>query len=127
MDAFIAQFEADAQRRRDLLHAGAFVPVTLSEPLVIEQTRRLIADMQGEMQIEVPFVILNRTAPDCDCARCREKAKRDADARRELERVVDAPRSCVPLDSVEALSEFLAASRPSPGASRHPLPEGEGA
>jgi arsenite-transporting ATPase len=140
MDAFIAQFEADAQRRRDLLQAGAFVPVTLSEPLVIEQTKRLISEMRGEMQIEVPFVILNRTAPDCDCAHCRERAKRDGEARRELERVVDASRSCVPLDSVEALNAYLAdarsspgseaaffaASRPSPGASRHPLPEGEG-
>ena len=80
------------------------MPVTLSEPLVIEQTKRLI----GEMQIEVPFVILNRTAPDCDCTRCREQAKRDWEARRELERVVDAPRSCVPLDSVEAFQGYLA-------------------
>jgi len=108
MDAFIAQFEADAQRRRDLLQAGAFVPVTLSEPLVIEQTKRLMGETQGEMQIEVPFVILNRTASDCDCARCRETAKRDVDARGELERVVDAPRSCAPLDSVEALQGYLA-------------------
>lgn len=102
MDAFIERFEADAQRRRDLLHEGAFVPVTLSEPLVVVQTKRLIAEVG-----DVPFVILNRTAPDCDCARCREQAKRDGEARREFAKVVDAPRSCVPLDSVERLEAYL--------------------
>ena len=102
MDAFIERFEADAQRRRDLLRSGAFVAVALSEPLVIEQTKRLIAEIS-----DVPFVILNRTAPDCDCARCREHAKRDAEARREFANVVDAPRSCVPLDSVERLEAYL--------------------
>lgn len=102
MDAFIERFEADAQRRRDLLRSGAFVAVALSEPLVIEQTKRQIAEIS-----DVPFVILNRTAPDCDCARCREQAKRDAEARREFANVVDAPRSCVPLDSVERLEAYL--------------------
>jgi arsenite/tail-anchored protein-transporting ATPase len=123
MDAFIEQFEADAERHRELLREGAFVPVTLSELLVIEQTKRLIASME----IEVPFVILNRTASECDCARCREQGRRDVAARGEFERVVDAPRSCVPLDSVLALNAYLADARPSPGASRPPLPEGEGA
>ncbi|HEY2093091.1 MAG TPA: TRC40/GET3/ArsA family transport-energizing ATPase [Thermoanaerobaculia bacterium] len=122
MDAFIERFEADAQRRRDLLGSGAFVPVALSEPLVVEQTKRLIE----EVGIEVPFVILNRTAPDCDCARCREQMLRDSSARGEFAHVVDAARSCVPLDSIEALDTFLADARSSPGASRHPLPEGEG-
>jgi arsenite-transporting ATPase len=107
MDAFIERFEAIAQRHRELLSAGAFVPVTLSEPLVIEQTKRLIA----EVGIDVPFVILNRTAPDCDCARCREQAKRDAEARRELEhvvrRVISAPRSCNPLDGIDRLEAYL--------------------
>lgn len=103
MDAFIERFETDAQRRRDLLDAGAFVPVALSEPLVVEQTKRLIK----EVEIEVPFVILNRTAPDCDCARCRERAKRDAEARSEFAHVVDAPRSCVPLDGVDRLEAYL--------------------
>lgn len=102
MDAFIERFEADAQRRRDLLRAGAFVAVALSEPLVVAQTKRLIAEIS-----DVPFVILNRTAPDCDCARCREQSRRDAVARRELANVVDAPRSCVPLDTIERLEAYL--------------------
>ena len=103
MDAFIERFEALAQRHRDLLSAGAFVPVTLSEPLVIEQTKRLM----GEVGMDVPFVILNRTAADCGCGRCREGAKRDAEARRELGRVVDAPRSCAPLDRIDRLEAYL--------------------
>ncbi|HEX7191626.1 MAG TPA: ArsA-related P-loop ATPase [Thermoanaerobaculia bacterium] len=125
MDEFIERFEADAQRRRDLLHAGAFVPVTLSEPLVVEQTKRLIAEVSPRAsglgpQItpsearglrtevsDVPFVILNRTAPDCDCARCQEQTKRDAEARAQFASVVDAPRSCVPLDSIDRLEAYL--------------------
>lgn len=103
MDAFIETFEAGAERHRDLLRAGAFVPVTLSEPLVVEQTKRLIADLA----IDVPFVILNRTAPECDCARCREQAVRDGAARSEFAKTVDAPRSCVPLDSIDRLEAYL--------------------
>ncbi|HEV8434400.1 MAG TPA: TRC40/GET3/ArsA family transport-energizing ATPase [Thermoanaerobaculia bacterium] len=121
MDAFIERFEADAQRHRALLREGAFIPVALSEPLVVEQTKRLIA----EVEADVPFVILNRTAADCDCVRCREGAKRDAAARRQFANVADAPRSCVPLDSVDALNAFLADARPSPGL-RPPSPGGRG-
>src|SRR5207249_7333154 len=59
VDAFIADFEAVARRRREMLvSAGAFVPVFLSEPWVVEQTRRLIA----EVEVPVPFAILNRVA-----------------------------------------------------------------
>jgi arsenite-transporting ATPase len=103
MDAFIERFEAEAGRHHDLLRAGAFVPVTLSEPLLVEQTKRLIA----EVGIDVPFVIVNRTAADCDCARCREQATRDAAARGEFAKTIDAPRSCVPLDGVDRLEAYL--------------------
>ncbi|HEY6137910.1 MAG TPA: ArsA-related P-loop ATPase, partial [Thermoanaerobaculia bacterium] len=59
VDAFIAEFEAVSRRRRELLvRDGAFVPVFLSEPWVVEQTRRLIA----EVGIPVPFAVLNRVA-----------------------------------------------------------------
>src|SRR5438477_7021112 len=62
MDAFIADFEAQAERRRELLtKAGAFVPVMLNEPWVIEQTRRLIAEVRS-VGIDVPFVVLNRAS-----------------------------------------------------------------
>ncbi|HJW93289.1 MAG TPA: ArsA-related P-loop ATPase [Thermoanaerobaculia bacterium] len=95
MDAFIEDFSATAARRRELLldpKRTAFIAVMLSEPWVVGQTKRLLA----EVEIDKPFVVLNRTAPDCDCARCREQAKRDAEARREFANVVDVQRWCKP-------------------------------
>jgi arsenite-transporting ATPase len=104
VDAFIADFETVARRRRELLvSAGAFVPVFLSEPWVVEQTGRLI----DEVEIPVPFAILNHVvAPDCD--RDRARALRDADARQALAplRVIDAPRACMPLDTAERIAKW---------------------
>ena len=116
MDAFIEQFDADARRRRDLLTdpaRAAFVAVTLSEPWVVEQTERLVRDVRSD-GIDVPFVVLNRAVADEDCDRGR-----DAEARKRLGNVVDAPRACVPLDTAEAISEWSAGVSPAgPGASR---------
>lgn len=90
LDDFLDDFEATARRRRELLTdpaRAAFVPVTLAEPWVVEQTKRLIA----EIEIDVPFVILNR-----------------ADGRSvPFPLVVDAPRACVPLDSAERILSWL--------------------
>jgi arsenite-transporting ATPase len=111
MDVFIDQFEADASRRRDLLtnpaHA-AFVPVTLSEQWVVEQTERLIRDVRAD-GIDVPFVILNRAVVDDDCDRSRDDA-----ARKRLAPVVDAPRACAPLDTADTISEWTAWERGRP-------------
>jgi len=67
MDVFIDSFSALAARRRALItSSGAFVPVMLDEPWVVEQTRRLIAAVRS-LGIDVPFVVLNRargSAPD---------------------------------------------------------------
>jgi arsenite/tail-anchored protein-transporting ATPase len=95
MDAFIEEFSAQSARRRELLldsARAAFIAVMLSEPWVVEQTKRLVA----EIEIDTPFVVLNRTAPDCDCARCREQAARDAEARKAFANVVDVQRWCTP-------------------------------
>jgi len=59
MDAFIADFEAQAARRREIVTKGAFIPVMLDEPWVIEQTRRLIHEVRAA-GMDVPFVVLNR-------------------------------------------------------------------
>ncbi len=112
IDDYIAKFEEDARRRRDLLtnpRTAAFVPLFLSEPWVVEQTLRLIAEVRQD-GIDVPFAILNRAVVEADCDRDRMLQKRDAEARERFARVVDAPRSCVPLDSEEALEAY-----PSPG------------
>jgi arsenite-transporting ATPase len=104
IDRFIEEFEAQARARRELLKtSGAFVPVFLSEPWVVEQTRRLIA----EVEIFVPFAVLNRVLlPDCE--RDRARMPRDAAARAALAplRVVDAQRACLPLDSAESIRLF---------------------
>jgi arsenite-transporting ATPase len=94
LDDFLDSFAAQARRRRDLLAGGAFIPITLPEPWVIEQTKRLI----GEIEIGVPFVILNR-------ARHGDTAP--------FARVVVAPRACVPLDSAERIAEWSAGVFPS--------------
>ena len=94
LDDFIADFEARADARRQLLsdpERTAFVPVTLPEPLVTEQTIRLVDALP---ELHVPFVILNRVHEECDAAAA-------AHARKALapRRVVDAARACMPLDS----------------------------
>jgi arsenite-transporting ATPase len=109
MDGFIDSFEADERRRRDLLTNSAqtaFVPVTLSEPWVVEQTERLIREVRAD-GIDVPFTILNRAVDDADCDRSR-----DDDARKRLAPVVDAPRACVPLDAPKAIQEWSAGETP---------------
>jgi len=103
MDAFVDEFESDAKRRRALLTdpaRAAFVPVTLSEPWVVEQTERLTRDVRAE-GIDVPFTILNRAVADDDCDRTRDDA-----ARKRLAPVVDAPRSCEPLDTAAAIDAW---------------------
>jgi arsenite-transporting ATPase len=109
IDDFIDDFEARARRRRELLtdpKRTAFVPVLLSDSWVVEQTKRLIDEVRAD-GIDVPFAILNRAAPECDCSRCREQAKRDAQVMKTLS-VVPLKRACVPLDSPERIAQWSA-------------------
>src|SRR5204862_3282049 len=63
VDAFIEDFDARAKRYRS--YVDTFIPVTLSEPWVVEQTLRLIHQIDGEIgAIDVPFVVLNRAVHD---------------------------------------------------------------
>jgi arsenite/tail-anchored protein-transporting ATPase len=117
IDEYIVRFDEDARRRRELLtnrETAAFVPVFLSEPWVVEQTLRLTANVR-EGGIDVPFAILNRAIVDADCDRDRKQQKRDGEARKRIGQVVDAARSCVPLDNIDALRKYIT-----------PLPTGEG-
>ena len=121
MDAFVEQFEAEANRTRDLLTDAArtgFVAVTLSEPWVVEQTERLVREVRAG-GLDVPFIVLNRAVAEPDCDRDRVRAARDAEARVRLGHVVDAPRSCAPLDTAQAISQWSAGVPPAgPAASR---------
>ncbi len=80
MDAFIERFTADAARRR---------------ALVIEQTKRLIADVRAE-GFEIPVAVLNR-------------ARRDVDLGMP---VVRAPESPVPLNTPEEIERWSAGFQP---------------
>ncbi len=121
MDAFVDQFESEASRTRELLTDSArtaFIPVTLSEPWVVEQTERLTRDVRAD-GITVPFTILNRAIVNPDCERDRTHAARDAEARLRLAPTVDAPRSCSPLDTAHAITQWNAGVPPAgPTASR---------
>jgi arsenite-transporting ATPase len=122
MDAFIDEFEAQARRRRELLtdpDRAAFIVVMLSEPWVVEQTRQLVDEVRGD-GLDVPFVILNRAVVDPDCERDHRRAADDASARQAFPKVVDAPRSCTPLDSAERIEEWLAGT---PTKNREPRTE----
>jgi arsenite-transporting ATPase len=111
MDAFIETFETESRRRRELLTdpaRAAFVPVTLSEPWIVEQTERLVRDVRAD-GIDVPFIVLNRAVVDDDCNRGG-----DEEARRRLGPMVDAPRACVPLDSAAVIEEWFSWDRGRP-------------
>ena len=103
MDEFIDRFAARAESRRAMLREAAFIPVFLSEPWVVEQTKRLIA----EVGMDVPLAILNRAVIDADCDRDRRLQQRDEEAIKAIAvHVEKAPRSCVPLDTVAALRAY---------------------
>ena len=98
MDAFIEEFESVATRRRNMLRdpaQTAFIPVLLSEPWVVEQSVRLIEEVQRE-GIDIPMAILNRAVVEADCELCRERQSADAAARERLAPlpVVAFPRRC---------------------------------
>ncbi|HVG23224.1 MAG TPA: ArsA-related P-loop ATPase, partial [Thermoanaerobaculia bacterium] len=90
VDGFIEEFDARADRWRAAFAEAAFIPVTLSEPLVVTQTERLIE----EVGVPVPFVVLNRAVLDPDCALDEVRMERDRAARARFAKVVDYPRKC---------------------------------
>ncbi|MBV9495420.1 MAG: hypothetical protein JOZ54_14320, partial [Acidobacteria bacterium] len=62
-DEFLSSFDARTERWRAILTDAkqtAFIPVFLDEPWVIEQTRRLIAEVRA-VGIDVPLAVLNRS------------------------------------------------------------------
>ena len=94
LDDFLDGFIAKAERRRALLTdatRAAFVPVFLAESWVVEQTKRLIAEVQVE-GINVPLAILNRVDP------CGHSGRAEMPVP-----VFEAARACTPLDTPDAI------------------------
>ena len=111
MDSFIDAFRMEGEGRRKLLAdpgRTAFIPVLLSEPWVVEQSATLIATVRSE-GIGIPFAVLNRSTADDECSQCRARQARDRSARASLAPlpITDAPRSCVPLDTIVSLGAYL--------------------
>jgi len=101
IDIFIDDFTQRAEARHALLTdpaRAAFVPVTLPEPLVVDQTLRLVEEVRA---MDVPFVVLNR-------------ARGEVPAQLARWRVVEAPRACAPLDTPERISAWSAGVRETP-------------
>src|SRR5438552_18744672 len=79
IDDFIDGFEERARRRREVLTdaaQSAFIPVTLSEAWVVEQTKRLVDEVRSD-GIDVPLVIANRAPADCDSKSCLKRRTAD--------------------------------------------------
>ncbi|HEY0143519.1 MAG TPA: ArsA family ATPase [Thermoanaerobaculia bacterium] len=97
LDTYIYDFADQAKARRELLNdpaRAAFIPVLLSEPWVVEQTVRLIAEVREE-GIDVPFAVLNRAVLKVDCPLDERRAQRDAEAREKVGvPVADLARFC---------------------------------
>ncbi|MBW3563533.1 MAG: hypothetical protein KY459_02300 [Acidobacteria bacterium] len=90
-----------------------FLPVTLGEDLVVDQTLRLVDSVES-LGLDVPFVVLNRVTGDCDCQSCREARAGEDAARGKLEakaRIVTVERLCRPVARLADLEELLAARR----------------
>ncbi len=71
-DAFLDVLSADMDRVSRLLSDPSitrFIPVTIPEPMSIEETHRLVVALE-EMHIPVKDIIVNRTAAYRDCPVC---------------------------------------------------------
>lgn len=103
LDALERRFAAARELFSDA-DRTAFVPVALAEPLVLEQTLRLVTAMHG-LAIDVPFVVLNRAAVD-DCGRCVIRRKAEATASSMFaSALVIFPNLCRAIASIDDLRE----------------------
>lgn len=133
LDDYLDRFRESFEAKRALLGDAkrtAFVAVSLAEPWVVAQTRRLVDEVR-ESGIDVPLTILNQGSHDCDCRECRSRSAAEDRAMRELGgNVAIAPRACVPLDSPHRFEAWLggddlradAAASSLPAASRLTVP-----
>jgi arsenite/tail-anchored protein-transporting ATPase len=110
LDAFLESLAKEAETRSEIFSdrsASAFVPVFHAEPWVVDQTWRLITELE-QATIAVPFAIMNRATAGCDCDRCRLRWKSELAASGKLPcRIVRAPDACAPFRGLEDLDLYL--------------------
>jgi len=97
-DVFLQSLSADLTAVRKLLTDGErmrFVPVTIPEPMAIEETQRLVAQLRN-LSIPVDQIWVNRVIPETDCGFCRSRAAQQAVCMRMLEKVA-APCETIPV------------------------------
>ncbi len=117
LDEFIQKFSGKAEHLRALLadqSRSVFIPVMLAEPLVIEQSVRLIRQI-AEVGLHVPFGILNQRSHGHDkCDICQQRYLSEQAAVKEVQtEIVSAPRACVPIDTIPRLRKYLDGVLPS--------------
>ena len=74
-DIFLEDLSSDIERVKKLLsnrETTRFVPVMIPEPMSIYETKRLISSLE-KIHVPVKEMIVNRIAPNNDCAFCRSR------------------------------------------------------
>jgi arsenite/tail-anchored protein-transporting ATPase len=110
LDAFLESLAEDVGARSEIFSdrsASAFVPVFHAEPWVVDQTQRLITELE-QAAIAVPFAIMNRATTGCDCDRCRSRRESERASSGKLPcRIIRAPDACAPFRGIEDLDLYL--------------------
>ena len=110
LDDFLERFSSTISSSEELFSdrtRSAFVPVAIAEPWVVEQTVRLISEV-NEAGLDTPFAVLNHTSVSCDCARCERRQGDESEARERIPiEIVAAPRACALFRCYEDLRTYL--------------------
>ena len=86
-DAFIERQKQDIARVKNLFASAQvteFVPVTIAEPLSIDETERLVSGLR-KYGITFKSIIVNRVASESECKFCSSRRKDQEDKLREIE------------------------------------------
>jgi arsenite/tail-anchored protein-transporting ATPase len=114
LDAFLESLAEDVETRSQVFSdrsASAFVPVFHAEPWVVDQTRRLVAELE-QAAIAVPFAIMNRATAGCECGRCRYRRRSEQAASERLPcPITRAPDACAPFRGIEDADLYLHGKR----------------
>jgi len=121
-DIFLDNLSRDIQRVRYLMadtRHTCFVPVTLAEPMVINETKKLTAALQKK-QVPVKEIIVNRHAETNNCSFCAQQEKRQIEHIKRIKTVFKRydlvfvnlfPKEISGLKNLYRLGDFISKSR----------------